>query len=66
MPPGTILQLLVGLVALALLFLTWWIKNHDEIKKKVNDEDKKIDAVSDADDTLIELDRLRQPPANRP
>lgn len=52
MPPGTILQLLVGIVALALLWTTWWINTSSAKKKDVEDEDKTIDSFSSADDIM--------------
>lgn len=44
---------------LAVLVFQWWLKKNDDKKKAKDDEDKRIDAISNADDTLRELDRLR-------
>lgn len=52
MPPGTILQLLVGIVALALLWTTWYFKQSDNKKKVVDDKDKIIDSLDGADDIM--------------
>lgn len=62
MPPGTILQLMVGIVALALLWTTWWFKRNDSKQKDKDDNDKKIDeATSSGNISLINaiIQRLR-------
>lgn len=61
-----ILQILLAILGLGATVLTWWIKNNADKKKAIANEDKKIDVVSNADDVLIELDRLRESPTNRP
>lgn len=66
MPAASWLQLSVYIAALALLGVTAWVKRNDSKIKAKADEDKKIDSLSNADDILSELDRLRnEPPANR-
>lgn len=62
MPPGTIIQLLVGVCALALLWTTWWFKRTDS-KKQERDKlhaDWK-DAVESGDPARISnmLTRMR-------
>lgn len=59
------LQIILGLVGLASTVFIWWIKQDQDKKKVIEDEDKKIDAVSNADDTIVELDRLRHQPGTR-
>lgn len=58
-------QIIGGTISLLILWTTWWINKNNSVKKAKDDEDKKIDSVSNADDILIELDRLREPPTNR-
>lgn len=60
MPPGTLLQFLVGLVALVLLFFTWWIKSNDSKTKTKDDIDKDIDNANDAHSLLDLFNRLRK------
>jgi hypothetical protein len=63
----SILQIVLGLIGIMATLLAWWIKNDADKKKRISDEDAKIEAVSNADDTIVELDRLRnEPPTNRP
>lgn len=63
MPSGTILQLLVGIIALALLWTTWWFKRQDAIKKERSDAKKAIsDAIASGDISRIHaiIDGLRK------
>lgn len=61
-----VLQILLAVIGLGVSVWAWWVKKQDSIKKAIDDEDKKINAVSNADDTIVELDRLRnEPPSNR-
>lgn len=54
-----------GLITLIVLILKMFIDMQTSKTIKITSEDEKIDAVSTADDTIIELDRLQQPLANR-
>lgn len=58
MPPGTIIQLLVGIVALAIMFFTWLNKKNDAKEKVIEDEDKKIDSANSFDDFVRINDEL--------
>lgn len=65
--PVLILQVLLALLGLTGTIWAWWANNTAQKKKAIEDEDKKIDSVTNADDTIVELDRLRnEPPSNRP
>lgn len=62
-----ILQILLALLGLAGTLFAWWINNNSQKKQRISDEDKKIDSISNADDAIVEFDRLRnEPPSNRP
>lgn len=62
-----ILQILIAVLTLAASVFAWWVKKNADKQKRITDEDAKIEAVTNADSTIIELDRLRnEPPANRP
>lgn len=66
MPTGSIVQLVCGIIALALVWTTWWMKRNDSRIKERDEEDKRIDATDNADDVLIELDRLRNKRTSSP
>lgn len=53
-----ILQLVIGLLALGLAVFGWWTNANTASKKKVSDEDAKIDAASGADDIMRDSGEL--------
>tara|TARA_R110000868_G_scaffold410346_1_gene698059 strand:- start:2398 stop:2598 length:201 start_codon:yes stop_codon:yes gene_type:complete len=62
-----LLSIIGSVLTLAIVYFNWKSKNDADIKKAIADEDKKIDAITNADDTIVELDRLlNESPANRP
>ena len=64
---ATILSIILAAIGLATLIIKACLDKSKEKKEKQDAEDKRIDSISNADDTLAELDRLRnEPPANRP
>lgn len=63
---ATILSIIGGIITLAIMIFKWRMDKSNAKKEAQDAEDKKIDAVANADDVLLELDRLYQPPANRP
>lgn len=54
------------LLYLMILGLKWGTKVHDDKATLIYEEDKKIDDCNNADDVIVEFDRLRQQPSNRP
>ena len=54
-----VLQILLTVVGLGASIFAWWIKQDADKKKKVSDEDKKIDDAVTSDDLLREFDKLR-------
>lgn len=54
------MKLALAIISLLGAVFAWWIKADAEAKKKKEAEDAKIDACSDADSVLLELDRLRR------
>lgn len=48
------LQIILAMLGLAATIFTWWMKNDADKKKAISDEDKRIDAVSNADDIMRE------------
>lgn len=49
-----------GLISLVALVLAWFFNKNDEAKKALDDEDKKIDSLSDASDIMRESGKLRK------
>lgn len=60
------IKLLIAIIGLAATIWSWWAKSDADKKKRQADEDAKIDKCANADDVLLELDRLSQKPTNRP
>lgn len=55
-----ILQVLLALLGLAATAFAWWMKNDADKKKRIDDEDKKIDSLNGADDIIRESGQLRE------
>lgn len=50
--PELILNLLLACIGLGTTWFIWWIKNDAEKKKRIADEDAKIETFSNADDIM--------------
>lgn len=53
-----VLQLLVGLVALAATIWAWWANANNAKNQRIADEDKKIDSANGADDIMRDSGEL--------
>lgn len=54
-----IFQVLLAILGLSATAFTWWIKNNAEKQKRIDSEDKNIDAIINGDDVTRVADRLR-------
>lgn len=62
-----ILTIIGSILTLAILIFKAVVDSNAVKKAQIDAEDKKIDSITNADDTIVELDRLRnEPAANRP
>lgn len=54
-----LLKVIGATVVFAALVFKWWVDKNSAKQKRLDEIDKEIDGISSSDDTLRQLDKLR-------